>query len=124
MVEGAGHTNLPVVISSAVQYLELNHYAPPELDRRLVLLVDPPKAIAFDGTDSGDRQMLILRSYAPMHVEEFSVFRTVPTEFLLLSNGDARSDWWPVRFRAEPGAELRVVATQGPWTTYLVKLAP
>ncbi len=124
MVDAAGHANLPVVISSAVQYLELNHYAPAELDARLVFLVDPPKAIEFDGTDSGDRQMLILRSYAAMHVEQFSSFRIAHLEFLLLSNGDARLDWWPARFRAEPGAELRVVGTQGPWTMYLVKLAP
>jgi hypothetical protein len=123
MVNSAGHPNLPVVISSAVQYLELNHYAPVELEDRLVLLVDPPKAIEYDGTDSGDRQMLILRSYAPMHVEEFPSFRAARTEFLLFSNGDPRLDWWPARFRGEPGAELRVLATQGPWTMYLVKLA-
>jgi len=124
IIDAAGNADLPVAVSSAVQYLELNHYAPPEIERRLVLLVDPPKAIEFDGTDSGDRQMLILRSYAPMHVEEFRLFRPAHAEFLLLSNGDARLDWWPARFRAEPGAELRVVATQGPWTIYSVKLAP
>lgn len=124
MLDVAGHRDLPVAVSSAVQYLELNHYAPPELDRRLVLLVDPPKAIEFDGTDSGDRQMLLLRSYAPMHVQEFPLFRTAHSEFLLLSNGDSRLDWWPARFRAEPDAELRVVATQGAWTIYLVKLPP
>jgi Dolichyl-phosphate-mannose-protein mannosyltransferase len=124
MIDAAGNAQFPVAVSSAVQYLELNHYAPPELDRRLVLLVDPPKAVEFDGTDSGDLQMLILRSYAPMHVEEFPLFRTAHAEFLLLSNGDPRLDWWPARFRAEPGAELRVVGTDGKWTMYLVKLAP
>jgi hypothetical protein len=124
MVNAAGHPNLPVAVSSAVQYLELNHYAPAEMDTRLVFLVDPPKAIEYDGSDSGDRQMLILRSYAPMHVEEFPSFRTAHAEFLLLSNGDARLDWWPTRFRAEPATELSVVATQGQSTIYLVKLAP
>jgi hypothetical protein len=124
MVNAAGHPSLPVVISSAVQYLELNHYASAELDDRLVLLVDPPKAIEYDGSDSGDRQMLILRSYAPMHVEEFPSFRIARPEFLLFSNGNPRLDWWPARFRGESGAELRVLATQGPWTIYLVKLSP
>ena len=124
IINAAGHPSLPVVISSAVQYLELNHYAPAELDNRLVLLVDPPKAIEYDGSDSGDRQMLTLRSYAPMHVEEFPSFRTAHAEFLLLSNGDARLDWWPTRFRAEPGTELSVITTQGQSTIYLVKLAP
>ena len=124
MVEAAGHADLPVIVSSAVQYLELNHYAPPEFNARLVFLVDPPKAIEFDGSDSGDRQMLILRSYAAIHVEEFSQFRTKHAQFLLLSNGDARLDWWPARFRAEPGTELHALAAEGTWTIYEVKLAP
>jgi 4-amino-4-deoxy-L-arabinose transferase-like glycosyltransferase len=124
MVNAAGHPDLPVAISSAVQYLELNHYAPPDLNRRLIFLADPPKAIEYDGSDSGDRQMLILRQYAPMQVEEFPQFKLAHREFLLLSNGDARLDWWPTRFRAEPSTELRALGTQGPWTIYLVNLAP
>jgi hypothetical protein len=124
MLDEAGNPNLPVAISSAVQYLELNHYAPPELNQRLLLLVDPPKAIEYDGTDSGDRQMLLLRQYAPLHVEDFPQFRATHTQFLLLSNGDARLDWWPTRFRAEPNTDLRVIAEQDQWTIYLVKLAP
>jgi hypothetical protein len=122
MVDAAGHADLPVVVSSAVQYLELEHYAPGEFEHRLVFLVDPPKAIEFDGSDSGDRQMLILRAYAPLRVEEFSSFRNARREFLLLSDGDARLDWWPARFRGEPGAEIRALGTQGAWTIYLVKL--
>jgi hypothetical protein len=124
MVDAAGHPDLPVAISSAVQYLELNHYAPPDLNRRLILLADPPKAIEYDGSDSGDRQMLILRQYAPMQVEEFPQFESTHHEFLLLSNGDPRLDWWPTRFRAEPSTELRALSTLGPWTIYLVNLAP
>jgi hypothetical protein len=124
MVDSAGHPDLPVAISSAVQYLELNHYAPPDLNRRLIFLADPKKAIEYDGSDSGDRQMLILRQYAPMQVEEFPQFKSTHQEFLLLSNGDARLDWWPARFRAEPSTQLRALSTQGAWTIYLVNLAP
>jgi hypothetical protein len=124
MVSAAGYHNLPVVISSAGQYLELNHYAPLDMDRRLLVLVDPPRAITYDGSDTTDKEMLALRSYAPLHVEEFSLFRTERPEFLLLSNGEPRLDWWPSRFRGERDAELRVLASQDQWTIYLVKLVP
>jgi hypothetical protein len=106
------------------QYLVLNHYAPLDMDRRLLLLVDPPRAIMYDGTDTTDKEMLALRSYAPLHVEEFSLFSTTRPEFLLLSNGEPRLDWWPARFRGERDAELRVLASQDQWTIYLVKLVP
>lgn len=122
MVEAAGYSNLPVVISSPLQYLQLNHYAPPELQPRLVFLVDPPKAIEYDGSDSGDRQMLLLRAYAPLAVEKFADFRAKHLEFLLLSNGDPRLDWWPARFRAEGHAELQVLESQNPWKLYRVQL--
>ena len=121
-VAAAGYPDLPVVVSSAVQYLELDHYAPPELQRRLVFLVDPVKAIEYDGSDSGDRQMLLLRDYAPLDVEEFAGFRAGHRQFLLLSNGDPRLDWWPARFRGDGDADVRLLESQDSWKMYLVRL--
>jgi hypothetical protein len=123
-ISAVGYPDLPVVISAALQYVPVEHYASTPWKNRFVLLVDPLKSVIYEGngSDNADVQMLILRSYAPLHVELFSSFRVSNPEFLLLSNGEPAIDWWPDRFKGERDGELRVLRVQGRWKIYLVKV--
>jgi hypothetical protein len=112
----AGQPDLPVVVSDGETYVELAYYAPPELAKRLVGIVDPPNAIAYAGSDSVDRQMLALTCCLTLQVYEFRGFATEHPSFLLYSDGSA-FDWWPARLRKD-GYLLEPVASDGDRNVY------
>jgi len=118
MVDLAAHTDLPVVVSDGDDYLPFVYYAPPELARRFVDVVDPPQAIAYIGNDTVEKSLLRLRFYYPLRVYEFQTFASSHASFLLYSNGSA-SDWWPRRL-ANDGYSLEVAAAGQGRKVYLV----
>jgi Dolichyl-phosphate-mannose-protein mannosyltransferase len=119
LVDKAGRRNLPVVVSNALEFFPLMHYGSPALVTRLVDLVDISQAIVYSGTDSTDKQMLVLRSYTPLQVYEFHDFAAKYPEFLLYSGGGGWLDWWSARL-ADDGYVLRLVAVNENRRVYLV----
>jgi hypothetical protein len=89
-----------VVISSGTDYLPLAYYAPPDLRDRLTVLIDPAGALETLGTDSVDLELMALRPYLPINVQDFSEFRAANPHFLLFSSGTSW-DWWPARLSRE-----------------------
>lgn len=118
MVNSAGHPDLPVMVSDGDDYLPFVYYAPPEFARRFVDVVDPPRAIAYIGNDTVEKDLLRLRPYYPVQVYEFRTFASSHASFLLYSNGSA-NDWWPRRL-ANDGYSLEVVAAEQGAKVYLV----
>lgn len=110
---------MPVVVSSGIQYLPLAVEAAAAHRGRLVGLTDPPAALRYTGTDSVDRALPILAAYLPLSVEAFATFAGSHSRFLVLSNGDARWDWWPARLR-DTGYSLMPVARVNGDTILLV----
>ncbi|MGC2330294.1 MAG: glycosyltransferase family 39 protein [Candidatus Acidiferrales bacterium] len=119
MLNSAGHPDLPVVISDGEDYLPFVHYAPPELSRRFVDVVDPPQAVAYIGNDTVDKDLLRLQFYYPLQVHEFRLFASNHAKFLLYSSGDIEWDWWPRRL-ARDGYSLEVLAVDQGHKVYLV----
>lgn len=118
LVSLAGHSNLPVVLSDGHDYPPLVHYASPERAGRFVALVDPAQAVAYIGTDTLDKNLIILRSCYPLQVYEFQDFAAKHRSFLLYSAG-GMWDWWP-RFLAQDGYSLEEVAAASGRRIYLV----
>lgn len=114
----AGRRDLPVVVSAALDYFPLVYYRGPACVTRLVNIVDTLQAKVYSGTDSPDKQLLILRSYIPLHVYEFHDFAAKHPEFLLYSDG-GWLDWWPARL-VDDGYVLRLGATHENRRVYLV----
>jgi hypothetical protein len=119
LVSEVGHSNLPVVVSDGLGYVQLANYASPEWSKRFVGLVDPVSAIAYVGSDSVDRQMLALRCCLPLQVDEFQNFALEHSSFLLYSDG-AVFDWWPRRLRRD-GYRLELLAVENGQTLYLAR---
>jgi hypothetical protein len=100
LVGMAGHEDLPVVVSDLHDFMPLSHYASPEWQSRFVAVVDVPESIVYIGTDNGDKQLQILRSYSSLRVYDFREFAAKNPVFLLYSsNGGADLDWWPRKLK-------------------------
>jgi hypothetical protein len=108
------------VVSDSRAYLQIQHYASPELRRRMVAIVDSASADLYVGNDSVDRGILALRQLIPLDVYDFSQFAATHRSFLLYSN-DSAFDWLPSRL-LQDGDTMRLLADQEYGSMYLVEL--
>ena len=118
-IESVGYKDLPVVESDGFDYLKIQYYSSPEWKERFFVLTDAPNAVAYAGTDSIDKQLLIFQRFVPLHVSDFKVFASSHPRFLLYSTGGAPFDWWPVRLNRE-GYLLQLLNAEGAQKVYLV----
>ncbi len=120
LVSSVGYSDLPVVFSSGLDYLPIAYYAPPDWARRFVAVVDPPQAVVYAGSDNLDTELITLKSYLPLQVEEFPAFASEHPVFLLYSGEQIfQFDWWPARLRHD-GDSLQELATAAGKKIYLV----
>lgn len=122
MVRRHPEEDLPVVVSSAIAFVPIWHYADAWLAPRLTILLDPEQAVAHIGTDSMDYDLRALSAYVPMHAVDYRNFSAGHTRFLLYSTGD-RFDWWLARL-TEDGHEVRTLENSGRSVLSLVSLKP
>jgi hypothetical protein len=120
LAEVVHRESLPIVVSDFNTYVEVCHYAPPELRQRILTLVDPGNVVVYTGTDTGEKIAVILRSYAPVTVLDFAPFAASHPVFLLYSNRTG-GDWWPRRLLHD-GHHLQLLAGRGGDAMYLVEL--
>jgi 4-amino-4-deoxy-L-arabinose transferase-like glycosyltransferase len=120
LVAVAHREKLPIVVSDFNTYVQVYHYAPPELRQRILTLVDPGKSWIYTGTDTAEKIAVILRSYAPLTILDFAPFAANHPVFLLYSNR-AEGDWWPARLLHD-GHRLQLLAVHGDDEMYLVEL--
>jgi hypothetical protein len=112
LVTSANYPDLPVVVSSAHDFLQLSHYASPDWARRFVSVVDVPQSVVYSGTDSGDKELEVMRHYTSLQIYDFAPFVAEHPAFLLYSGGGgAGLDWWPPRLLRD-GYTLRPVAVK------------
>ena len=109
--------DLPVVVTSGYEFVPLAYYAPPEIGKRLVSLVDPEAARQHTGTDSIELDMLILRRYMRVDVQPYAPFEAANERFLLYAT-TGHGDWWQSRLLRD-GFALQTVATNGARVLYL-----
>jgi hypothetical protein len=120
LVEVAHHENLPIVVSDFHTYMQVYHYASPELRQRILTLVDPANSLSYTGTDTAEKIAVILPLYVPLTILDFSPFAASHPAFLLYSNPAVR-DWWPARLLHD-GHHLQLLAVHGDEVMYLVEL--
>ena len=120
LVEVAHRENLPIVVSDFNTYMQVYHYASPELRQRILTLVDPANSLSYTGTDTAEKIAVILPSYAPLTILDFAPFAASHPAFLLYSN-PAERDWWPARLLHD-GHRLQLLAVHGDDAMYLVEL--
>jgi hypothetical protein len=126
LVSTAGNPDLPVVVGTNNDYVQLSYYASPEWAKRFVAIEDPASAVAYIGTDSSDIELPILAKYGPFNVYDFAAFAATHHEFLLYSTSESATagpfgfyDRWVPKL-LDDGYSLRVVAAEGNRRVYLV----
>jgi hypothetical protein len=118
LVNAAGFPELPVVVSDGQDYFQLVHYGSPDEISRYVTLVDLQGSMSYGGSDFVDKNLLVLRRYAPMQVYEFRDFVLKNQPFLLYSRGSFW-DWLPARL-LDDHYTLRLLAIHDREKIYLV----
>jgi hypothetical protein len=122
LMQKAGHTDLPVVVSDGITYLQLAYYASPEWKKRFVFLEDSSKAVQYMGTDSIDKNLVVLRRYMPMQVDSLPEFVAAhPTFLLYVEDPGAGFDWLPNYFSGE-ASSVQALLMEGIRRVYLVKM--
>jgi hypothetical protein len=77
-------SNLPIVMDGPLDYLQLAYYAPPDVQTRLVALVDPAAAYFYVGARRGDFLLARLQPFAPaLRIEEPASFFARHRRFLV-----------------------------------------
>jgi Dolichyl-phosphate-mannose-protein mannosyltransferase len=122
LADASPYRDLPIVVSDAGEYVELWHYAPPDLFKRVVTLPDPELAATYAGTDTVDRLVLALRIYGLSGIQDFPAFTAEHPRFLLYSNGSP-FDWWPTRL-SHDGYQLQLIKPSSHSAVYLVGPKP
>ncbi len=98
---------LPIVVGPELDYLPIVYYTPPDLGKRLYVIVDPSAAVAYLDTASVDLSLLALQPYYPFQAVKFDSFISTHREFLLVTGGDF--DWLTARLLHD-GATLSLVS--------------
>ncbi len=99
--------DLPIVIGPELDYLPIVYYTPPDLGKRLYVVVDPGAAVTHLDTASVDLSLLALQPYYPFQMDKFDSFVSTHREFLLVTGGDF--DWLTARLLHD-GDTLRLVS--------------
>jgi hypothetical protein len=120
-VQKSGYGELPVVVSSGMAYTPLAHYASPAFFKQLFYLMDEEKELQYQGTDSFDKDIVILRDYMPLQVRDFSEFTAAHPVFLVYGEepGDG-FNWLPQHLSRV--ASVRTVAVEPSRKLYLVTM--
>ena len=109
-ITAGGHAELPVVVSDAHDFLQLQHYCDPGWRTRFVSVLDPEQSVVYTGNDSADKQLALLRQYTSLPIYDFQPFLAEHPAFLVYSGGGGlEGDWWPDRLKKD-GFKLQAVS--------------
>jgi hypothetical protein len=94
LLQSADEKGLPIVLAEIHTFVELSHYAPPDIARHFVYLADPSAARRFLGFGSLDSGMLeLVGPWFRMHVVPFEQFVNSKSRFLLYGREELDSNW-------------------------------
>jgi hypothetical protein len=121
-VQKANESDLPVVISDGLLYLQLAHYASPEWKKRFVYLLDESKAVQYLDTDSIDKNLVVLRRYMPLETQELSQFARAHSKFLLYVGDPKEGFNWLPEYLLAANSSMTVLESDPSRKLYLVTL--
>jgi hypothetical protein len=121
LLKEAGNPQLPLVVADAHDYLVFAYYASPGLNSRVTYIADPDASVEFTGTDSGDRQLLLLQHYYPLRIRKVADLPNHLPSFLVYSRNKSNMQWLPAKL-AHDSAVLRKLAGDSVSTIYEVTM--
>jgi len=104
----------PVVVTGTL-YLQMWYYAPPEGRDRLTYLTNPSAALRLIGTDSLERDYLVLRDWSTVIVQDYEAFIRANERFYLYDVGALS---WILEKLREDRAGIREIGRESGATMY------
>ena len=100
IAEQARKPALPIVISDEDSFVSMAYYTLDSSRSRMYFIADPASAVTYSKlkTDTVDRNMLALRRYFPLQVEDYATFLSTHREFILVTYyGNLDFEWLSYR---------------------------
>ena len=123
IVTANADADTPLVVSSALEYLEAAFFASAPNRSRLHWIGDPAAAVQFSGSGSPDLALLRLQHWFPLQVEEYPEFSAKHRDFVLVGGTGGSADWWPRRL-VHDGHRLQLLSFTSGRAIYKVTLQP
>jgi Dolichyl-phosphate-mannose-protein mannosyltransferase len=103
------HPELPLVVNSALTYLEMDHYENPALVARLYYLVDPESAIRYTQSNLTEG-LLVMKQYFPIrsNVSSYADFAAAHRHFLVWGETGRQQGWLLTKLESE-GAQVKEI---------------
>ena len=106
-------SELPLVVSSGLMFLEIDHYATPQLAARTNVLLDEPTAVEHTGVNVTEVGLPVMKKWFPVRaaVRAYRDFTTANPHFLVYGYWESRTanDWLVYRLMRD-GANIRLIA--------------
>jgi 4-amino-4-deoxy-L-arabinose transferase-like glycosyltransferase len=104
----------PIVVGTATWFLEVDHYATPEMASRLYHVSDPDAALRFTGSSLYETGYEGVTKWFPVrgHFARYSEFKSHYESFFVYCSIDDKLTWLPKQLAAER-MPLRLVAYDG-----------
>ena len=98
---------VPFVIGNGTLFLQVDHYAKPDLTSRLYLLRDPGAAVRYTGSDIYDNSYPIMRRWFPIkgHIEDYQSFISRHDRFMVFGPMHDPLDWLVFKL-VDDGAQM------------------
>lgn len=103
----------PIAVAGQHDFLELSHEAPPALARRLRYLADRRLALHYLGTDSSEEGLVVMGTFAQLHVVPFRHVMRADTPFLVYDGGGSGGNDWLLRALRDRGRRPHVLRRDG-----------
>lgn len=121
-VQSSGYGDLPVVVSSGMAYTPIAHYASPAFFQQVFYLMDEEKELHYQGTDTFDRQVVLLRDYMPLQVRDFAGFTSAHRVFLIYGEEPGDGYNWLPQHLNHVASSVRSVMVEPSRKLYLVTM--
>jgi hypothetical protein len=111
------HSELPIVISNGLMFLEMDHYAQPNVAARLRFLTDEDAGLRYTGTNVFDRGYPLLRKWFPIRgkIEPYKSFIQAQRSFLVYGTYTHPMEWLLRRLKEEDAHVISLAAAPGPY---------
>ncbi len=121
-MSGIRDSGLPVAVTPAVFFLQLQHYAGSGIKERVFYPLSVADAIRYEGANTGDLFLEYLSRIVPIQVPSYETFVSANRHFLVCA--ETTNPTWLVRKLLDDGAAVRLMVRQGPYFLFDVRVKP
>ncbi len=114
-LEAMGNGADPVVVASPLLFPVFAQYGPPQLQKRLVYIVDPKAAVQFTGRNTPDLSLLSVVPWSDLRIQSYESFMSQHEKFFVIYAYGDEFQWLTSKLQAD-GKAVSLVTQKGKYT--------